>query len=221
MRTSLGIPDLAAYVAGQLDAFFPDRDRFDAVALVPWVERAWPRVGHCFGRIRRKYFVEDGETVFSHRHSDHYAMFLYLLSNSVHRDGGPVSLAEKLFLLNKALHGLDCYYAVELPPVFLFIHPVGTVLGNGRYGDYLVVYQNVSVGADIDGVYPSFGQGVVLFSKSSVLGACEVGGDVVFGAGAFILNTVIPDGSVVVGGFPRHRVISRPMDVVRDYFQQR
>jgi serine O-acetyltransferase len=221
MRTSLGIPDLAAYVAGQIGAFFPDRDAFSPSGLEPWVQRVWPRVEHCFQHVRRKYFVEDGEAVFSHRHSDHYAMFLYLLSNTVHRGGGPVPLAEKLFLLNKALHGLDCYYAVELPPVFLFIHPVGTVLGNARYGDYLVVYQNVSVGADIDGVYPAFGRGVVLFSKSSVLGACEVGADVVLGAGAFVLNAAIPDRSIVVGTYPHHRVIGRPVDVVRDYFHQR
>ena len=38
-------------------------------------------------------------------------------------------MKDKLFLLNKALHGCDIYYEVALPSVFLLVHPLGTVLG--------------------------------------------------------------------------------------------
>ncbi|HBI21997.1 MAG TPA: serine acetyltransferase, partial [Legionella sp.] len=168
MNLSLEQPALIAYVAKQLDFFYPDgHDVMRHLShIMPMVIK---RMDHCFSHIHKKYYVEHGHASFHHLNSDHYAMFLYLLSNEAWRQGF-TPLAEKAFLLNKALHGLDAFYSIALPDVFLLVHPVGTVLGNATYSDFFVVYQNVTVGSDVGGVYPCFGQSCVLYSKSSVIG---------------------------------------------------
>ena len=67
--------------------------------------------------------------MFNYLHPDHYAMFLYLLANTVSRGDRANPLPFRLFYLNKVLHGLDVYHDTELPEVFQFMHPLGTVLG--------------------------------------------------------------------------------------------
>jgi len=60
----------------------------------------------------------------------------------------------------------------------------------------------------------------VFFSKSSVIGNCSVGENVVFGANAFILNADIPEQCSVVGSFPNHKILSSKKKVQREYFGQ-
>lgn len=220
MLWSLGPNDLAVYTARQLAFFAAPGTRFSAAALQPFLLETRHRVETCFRAIRRKYFFENGRFVFSHLHGDHYAMYLYLLGNTVHRAGGRPELAQALFLLNKALHGIDAFYAVELPEIFLFIHPLGTVLGNARYRDYFIVYQNCTVGSTTDGLYPQFDEGTVLFAKSTVIGDCRTGKNVVFGANSFALNLKVSSGTTVVGTFPNNRLIPSSDRVAETYFAQ-
>lgn len=195
-------------VVGQLNHLIPDGNPLAPEDISDFLDPTIQRLQHCFGCIHRKYYNENGRVVFNHLHSDHYAAFLYLLANTLHHLGADTAIASKLFLLNKALHGLDVFYAVELPEVFLFIHPVGTVLGNARYGNYFTVYQNCGIGALTElGDYPELGTGVVLYARSCVLGACHVGNDVVLGANSFLVGTDVPDHSVVVGQYPNQRIL--------------
>jgi serine O-acetyltransferase len=170
VRSSLGAEGLAAYAAAQVNAMFPDPDPVSADDLAPAVAAALPRLEHCFSHVANKYFFDGERAVFSHLHGDQYAMWLYLLANELHRQGGPASTCSKLFLLNKALHGVDAFYEVELPSVFLLVHPLGTVLGRGNYSDFFVAYQRCGVGSNND-VYPTFGRHVTLRPGSAVLGA--------------------------------------------------
>ena len=178
---------------------------------------ALDRTEYCFTRIHRKYFNEGGQNTpqvtLDHLNGDHMAAFLYFLSNSVYVESADARLATKLFYLNKVLHGLDAYFSVELPAIFRLVHPVGTVLGRAAYSDYLMVYQNCGVGADEDGIYPTFGEGVILYSRSSVLGKCRIGRDVVIGANSFVLNTDVPDNTVVVGQYPHTKLIQNTRPV--------
>ncbi len=218
LRCSLESIGLARYFASQANAFFPDGDVVSADDLKPAVDETLERVRACFAGIRRKYYREGEDAVFNHRMGDHYTAFLYLLGNTLHQRKAPASVCEKTFLLNKALHGLDLFYSVRLPEVFLFIHPVGTVLGNATYGNHLVVYQNVSVGATEDNRYPCFEGGTVLFSRAAVIGGVRVGPDVVFGANAFVLGAEVPANSIVVGQYPQHRVLKTDGRTVRERF---
>lgn len=215
MRTSLSPRELAEYVTRLLASYLPDGSS-PGSPMQPLVDRALERVEHSFSKIRRKYYEEDGTAVFDHLNGDHVATFLYMLANSAWSEKGDTELATRLFYMNKVMHGLDLFYSVAMPEVFMLVHPVGTVLGKAVYGDYFVAYQNCTVGADGDS-YPTFGEGVIMYSRSAVVGSCSVGSNVVFGANAMIVNTDVPDDSVVVGQYPAHRILPATRSV-RDFF---
>lgn len=207
LRSSLDGPSLAAFAAAQLNAFFPDPDPVTADDLLAAVQGALPRLEHCFSHVANKYFFDGEAAVFNHLHGDQYAMWLYLLSNELHRQGGPAATCSKLFLLNKALHGLDAFYEVELPSVFLFVHPLGTVLGRGHYGDFFVVYQRCGVGSNND-VYPTFGRHVTMRPGSAVLGACVIGDHCQIATEALVLDRDLPDHTLYIGG-PKTATLKR------------
>ena len=210
-RTSLGTDELVVFVERLLENLIPD-GQVPAYSLRPHVEEALERTENCFQRIHRKYYNLDGVVEFNHLNSDHVAAFLYFLGNTCWRRTGDTAVPTKLFYLNKILNGLDLYFSVALPEVFLLVHPVGTVIGNASYGDYLVVYQNCTIGAD-KGVYPTFGDGVILYSRTSVLGDSRVGDNVVFGANSFVVNAEVPANSIVVGQYPGHRLLPNSQTV--------
>ena len=207
LRSSLDAPGLAAYAAAQVNAMFPDPDPVGPDELAPAVAAALPRLEHCFSHVANKYFFDGERAVFSHLHGDQYAMWLYLLSNALHRQGGAASTCSKLFLLNKALHGVDAFYEVELPSVFLLVHPLGTVLGRGNYSDFFVAYQRCGVGSNND-VYPTFGRHVTMRPGSAVLGACTIGDHCQIATESLVLDRDLPDHTLYIGG-PKTATLKR------------
>lgn len=205
VRSSLSAARLAELAARQANAMFPDGDDVAADDLQAAVGGALERLEHCFVRVANKYFFDGSEAVFDHLHGDQYAMWLYLLANELHRQRGPAHACKKLFLLNKALHGCDIYYEVELPAVFLLVHPLGTVLGRGRYDDYLLVYQRCGVGSNRD-VYPTLDRHVTLRPGSAVLGRSTVGDCSTIAAESLLLDRDLAAGSVYIGN-PRDHTI--------------
>ncbi len=218
LRSSQSASGLASYVSRQMNALFPD-GRVTARQCAPFVAKALERLEYGFARLRLKSFFDGRSAVFNHLHTDQYAMFLYWLSNTIHRRGGSPALAAKAYALNKALHGIDVFYEVELPEIFAFQHPVGTVLGRARFSNYLFVYQRCTVGGNLDGAYPTLGEGVVMYGGSAVLGASTVGDNCWLGAGAQVKDADVPSDSVVFGGPPR--LVIRPTErrVIRDVFR--
>lgn len=217
LQVTLNAAGLAAYVSRQMNALFPDVPVAPR-QLAPDIRRALERLEHCFSHIRLKRFMQGRSAAFNHLHTDQYAMFLYWLGNTIYRRGGSQTLATKAYALNKALHGLDVFYEVELPEIFAFQHPVGTVLGRAKFSNYLFVYQRCSVGANVDGVYPTFGEGVVLYGGSAVLGRCAVGDNCWLSAGAQVKDTDLPANTVVFGQSPQLVIKLTRRRVVRDLF---
>jgi serine O-acetyltransferase len=207
---SLSTADLAAFAGRLMSNLVPDGT--EHAVTTAQVDIALQRIERCFSAIHRKYYAEGDRVAFDHLNGDHLATFLYLLANTVHAGDGDPAVATKLFSVNKTLHGLDLFYSVRMPDVFLLVHPVGTVIGNAEYSDELVVYQNCTIGSQ-DGVYPRFGRGVVLYSRTSVLGGTVVGDDVVFAANTFVIGAEIPSHSIVVGQHPSHRILPNPQPV--------
>lgn len=191
--------DLCSYVVGQLNLFFPVKHSVLPEQLRPVIGEALERTRVCFSGIEKLKFRLDGKVMFNYLHPDHYAMFLYLLSNTVSRYDRTDPLAFRLFYLNKVLHGFEVYHDTELPEVFQFMHPLGTVLGHAKYGNYFCVYQGCSVGSGEDGVFPEIGEHVVLYAGASVIGRSKIGNNVVIGANAMVLNRDIPANKVVRG----------------------
>lgn len=118
MRLSLPAEALARYVQNQVGNYFPDGE--SATIVEKYVPVALERLKYSLDRVCSKYFREDGASTFSHLNNDQYAMFLYLLAHEIARYEGIGGICDKLFGLNKALHGLDCYYGIDLPEVFCF-----------------------------------------------------------------------------------------------------
>ena len=189
--------NLSNYVARQLSTYFPDGRVISAETIHAFMSDALERTRLCFTGIEKKKFRDGVQVMFNYLHPDHYAMFLYLLSNTVSRLDKQNPLAFRLFYLNKALHGLDAYHDTELPEVFQFMHPLGTILGQATYGNYFCVYQGCSVGCDEQGIFPVIGEHVVLYAGASVIGRSHIGNNVVISANTMVLNQDICNNKLV------------------------
>lgn len=198
LKTSLDAAALCRLASHQVNSLFPDGTPVPADALRDSALRAVARLEHCFSQVNNRYFFDGAQVVFDHLHGDQYAMWLYFLSNQLHRDGAPGHWCKKLFLLNKSLHGCDIFYEVALPSVFLLVHPLGTVLGRAEYNDHLLVYQRCGVGSNHD-VYPRLGQHLSLRPGSAVLGRCIVGDNVTIAAESLVLDRDIIDNTTYIG----------------------
>lgn len=219
LTPSLHPAALSDYVAAQVASFFPDGP-VDRHALRRGVDAALERLEHCFIRLGLKYYRRDGGAVYDHLHTDQHAAFLYLLCRRLHAGLAEERLAAKVYALNKALHALDVFYDVELPPVFFFQHPVGSVLGRATYNGHLAVYQGVTVGSDLEGNYPTLGDGVVLFGGSRVIGRARLGDNTWVAPGTTVMGEEHPADSILFGTPPATGRKPTRRHVVRDLFRR-
>ncbi len=199
MKLSLDYPDFKAYVSRQLDHFFPDSQSFPEKDYANVFDLAVDRTAYCFQHVTLAAYHRNGETHLNHLHSDQYAVFLWFLANTVWRETQNAAVANKLFCLNKALHGVSCMYDTNLPDIFLLLHAVGTVLGKAEYGDFFVAAHGCTVGAH-HGKYPRIGKGVAMLTGSSIIGDCTVGSRVSLGINAVVYRKDIADDTVVYLG---------------------
>ena len=174
--------DLLRYVVRQLDHLFPDEAASVHDMLDAHLDTALLRLERCINAVR---MWKPGQ--FDALHSSQYTIFLYYLANTLWRSGGDPRVCTKLFLLNKALNGIDCFYEIELPEVFFIGHSVGIVLAKATYGERLVVYQNATVGKN-HGTAPVLEAGVVMYPNSAVIGRCVVREGSVIAQGVSVIN---------------------------------
>lgn len=210
---------LERYVCALLERQFPDGRRFDPAQLAPAIGASLARLGRCFAGIARPKFAGPGGAVFNPLHPDHFSMFLALLANDVLKHMADRDTAFRLYYLNKALHALDVFPDTEMPEVFQFMHPTGTILGPARYGSHFCVYQNCTVGSSENGVYPEFGDGVVLYAGARVIGACRIGSNVVVAANTFVIDRDVPDDTVVISEGIRPRFSPNRRTVIERRFR--
>ena len=117
-------------------------------------------------------------------------------------------LASKIYLLNKMMHAIDVFYEVRLPDIFLFVHPVGTVLGRASYSDFLIVYQGCAVGSNKD-IFPLIGEYVTLHPHSKILGDCEISENCAIATGSLLLDKNLPSNTTFIGDPSKHRVLKK------------
>ncbi len=174
MNLTLKKVELQEYVLKQIDTFYPDKYSNKNLLNIQLIDKALERLDYCFNKITFSYYNDGEKTKFNHLFSDQYLMFIWFLSNTVFNEYGINNLTNKLYYLNKTLHGFDCMADTNLPDIFLVQHGVGTMLGKAKYSNYLVVYQGCTVGSN-KGKYPILEQGVTLAANSSIIGSCIVG----------------------------------------------
>lgn len=185
--------NLKAYITTQLDTFFPvngvETELNDDIFSV-----AISRTEHCFSNV-----IGYTQPKIDHFHSGQYATLLYYLANSIWAADGELETATRIFLLNKMLNGIDLYYEVEMPPVFLIGHTVGMVFSKATYGNFCLFHQGCTVGRNFMD-RPTLKENVVLFPNSSVIGRCIIGSNVVISPGVQVINQDIPDNCMVFNG---------------------
>ncbi len=204
MQMAISIDNLNDLVAKQLNNLFQFEMVEEGEVLKKGILESLRRSEVCFaGAVKKsKYFSRNGAIYFNPFHSVQYAIFLYYLSNSIaalDKDFG--SLADRIYYLNKSLNGLDLFYEVEMPNVFYFDHPVGSVMGRAKYGELFSFAQCCTVGNN-KGNYPVLGRNVQMFPGSKIVGDCRIGDCVVLSANSYIIDTDIPSFSLVFGESP-------------------
>jgi len=187
---------LLSYVARQLHHFFPDADSIPELerALSRDLDEALVRLNTCINAARMWR-----ENEFDYLHSTQYAIFLYFLSNTIWKNRADKILCTKLFYLNKALNGIDCFYEIDLPAIFFIGHTVGIVLAKATYSDHLVLYQNSTVGKN-HGVAPVLGEGVVMYPNTAIIGRCDVRPGSIISQGVSVINQDTPGQCLVFQG---------------------
>lgn len=203
----------------QLQNFFAD---IDLSVIEGKIDEAYERCIAAISVTNNKYLNPDGIPRFMLEHSGCWSIFLYYLSNSLRNIPG--GGAETVYYLNKILHSVDWFYEIELPSHFMVEHPLGSVLGRADYGDFLFIYQGVTVGGNISSsngvpVYPTLGNNIILFSDAKVLGDANVGNNVIFGANSYVINEDIPDDSMVFGMSP-NLVIKHEPEKIKEYMKR-
>lgn len=205
---------LADYTLRQLDHFLPDGCPIDREQLTANMTEALGRMEKCV-----KYVRAWDQDTFDHLQSSQYCTYLYFLANTIWRNTGETELPTRLFLLNKALNSIDLFYEIEMPDVFFIGHSIGIVLAKATYGEFLVLYQNSTVGKN-HGIAPVIGEGVVLYPHTSIVGQCRIGNGTLVSVGTNVLNHDTPGNCVVYtgpGGTLEFRPSSR--NVLADLFR--
>jgi serine O-acetyltransferase len=165
------------------------------------IDLAMAKVEVCFSQTINKYYEKGGQVYFNPFNTCQYTIFLYYLARICGADRQSEPLAERLYYLNRILHAVDIFHAVELPDIFFCDHPVATVLGRAKYANYFFFSQNCTVGSNKD-VFPSFGEHVLLMPGVTIIGNSRVGENCVFSANTFVKDQDIPDNSLVFGASP-------------------
>lgn len=208
METLLSKNEIVDLMVKQLGTFFPLKYSNDSCELYNSSIAVFPRLEKNFANSKSKYFskkLDDGSTVpfFNPFHAVQWMTFLYYLSHELYLRKS--ELCDKVYYLNKILHSVDLFYAIELPDVWSAEHPLGSVMGRAQYSNGLFFYHGCTVGGTgKDGKlnYPVLEENVLMCSNSSILGRCHIGRNAKIGAGALVKNQDVPADSIVFGQSP-------------------
>ena len=206
--------ELVDYTCAQISHFFPDRKNDVRAAVEQHFDEALHRVGRCINAVRMWK-----ENEFNYLHSSQYCIYLYYLSNTIWRSTKDSVVCTKIFLLNKALNAIDCFYEIELPDIFFIGHSPGIVLAKATYGNYLVLYQNSTVGKN-HGEAPVIEERVVMYPNTAIIGRSLVRKDTILSQGTGIINQDTPGNSIAFRGEDGKLVFKNSKrDVIADIFR--
>lgn len=221
MNLSLTPKELTGLLSKQLEYHFPVPNRVQLLSLSKIVNQGIERLEYCFSRIKLKYYHDENGCSFNHLHSDQYSKFLYFVSREAYLIGEK-EIYEKCSYLNKIMNGVDLYGHIEMPDIFLLVHPLGSIFGRAEYGNFMIFYQGVTIGGkhETDGIkYPKFSERTACFSNSSIIGKVASGKNVIFGANSSIIGGTYIDNSLVLGSYPNNMIKSHNNSIFEDVFK--
>ena len=200
MKCDLDKEKIVGLVTKQLNNLFYVEEN-EVSFIKSQIDNVLSRTEYCFANNPNKYYKRNGETYFNPFHSGQYSIFLYYLSNSIFREKQNNTLSDRIYYLNKALNAFDLYYEIELPDIFMLDHPVGSVMGRAKYGNWFSFSQNCVVGNN-KGVFPTIGEHVNMLSNSKIIGNSIIGNNVIMSANSYVKDEDIPDNTIVFGSTP-------------------
>lgn len=206
---------LTAFTCAQLRNLIPDgRDEPLAGYIARHQAEALDRLQVSIDAVR---MWREGQ--FNYLHSSQYCLYLYFLANTIWRHEKDGAACTRLFLLNKALNGIDLFYEIEMPRIFFIGHSVGIVLAKATYGDYLVLYQNSTVGKN-HGDAPVLGEGVVMYPNTAIIGRSTIADRTYLSQGVSVINRDTPGNCVAYAG-PGSDLVFKPArhDILADFFR--
>lgn len=157
------------------------------------------KMERCFSYIKNKYYCSCGEPIFNPLHVCQWTMFLYEMAHSIYKtDPEHTDLCDMIYGISKCFSSADIFYGVNMPTIWFFDHPQGSVLGRAEYGNFFTFSQGCTVGNN-KGAYPSIGEHVSMMSGSKILGKCCIGDHVILAANSFVMDRDIPSFSIVFG----------------------
>lgn len=201
MELSIPKNRLQEYVRQQANYMFPDDYDLHGEDITRAFDDALQRLEYCFKYISfPAYCDESGQTHFSHYHADQYTQFLAYFSHSLWNISQNKPACDKLLYLNRSLHSIFISYKCKIPDIYFLGHPVGTIMGNADYSNFLVVFQNVTINTAGDGntLLPKLGKGLFLGAGAKIIGNKPIGNGVSVGVDVLVHNTEIPDNKVVI-----------------------
>jgi len=206
---------LLGYLTAQCAAIVPDgREAAFRAAADAHLDEALERMHVCINAC-----APWRPDQFNVLQSSQHCILLYYLANTIWRRSGDTAAATRLFLMNKALNGIDLFYEIQMPAVFYIGHSVGIVLAKAVYGNYLVLYQNSTVGRHKDQI-PQIGERVVLYPNTAVIGRSVIGDDAVLSQGTSAVNKTVPPGVIAFRGTGSDLAFQpRPDDLLQEYFR--
>ena len=189
--------------------FYLDQDEESMIHSI--IDYAISKVDNCFNNISNKYYRDENNlTIFNPFHSGQYSIFLYFLSRAAYLDNN-IMMADKIYYLNKIMNGVDIFYEVILPEVFFMEHPLGSVIGRAKIGNFFSFQQNCTVGGNRD-LYPEIGTNVRMFSNSSIIGKSTIGSNVFISSGSMVKNENILSNTIVFGRSPNLHLVEKPIE---------
>ena len=200
MLISISNEKLMEFLTRQLNSFF-GVDDVEIKELDECVPKALKKIEYCFSFIKNKYYWKNNVVSFSPFQTDQYAIFLYYLSNILSVERNNKLLADKVYYLNKALHSIDLYHEINLPPVFTMGHPLGCVIGRAKFSNFFYFSQNCSVGNNHN-IYPTFDEHVILLAGATIIGKSHIGKNCLISANTYIKDQDVPANSLVFGSSP-------------------
>jgi serine O-acetyltransferase len=200
MHISISIEQLTELVVRQLNNLF-GLGKEETELLTGSMAETVKKVEYCFSFNTTRYYRKGTDVFFNPFQAAQYTIFLYFLGRILFEKNGNSILADKVYYLNRALNGVDLYYEVKLPEVFGLDHPLGSVIGRGRFSNFFHFSQGCTVGNN-HGVYPSFAENVIMLAGSTVIGKSHIGDKCIISANTYIKEQDIPGNSVVFGVSP-------------------
>ena len=176
-------------------------------------QATYSKTAAIFSRLRGKYFNDAKGPVLRVAHNAQYTIFLYELSRAVFKQGER-DQADRVYALLRMVSSVDLYYEVELPELWGCDHPLGSVIGRGRFAPQSTLFfsQNCNIG-NSRGAQPEIRGNLHMAANAAVLGKTSVSGNVYLANGACVIDGGDLSDCLVFGRSP-HLTI-KPFDKER------